>query len=88
VEALDLANADLLKVNIGWVAEDLNEEVLPLLIVEKKDLPSIVIVCSTNIAVLVNPLQKETLVRVKIRLLNKEGPKAIDTFCAQGDSLF
>lgn len=61
MEALDLSDLNLLEVNKSRVAEDLSEEVLPFLIIEKEDL-SAVVLSGSVIAVLVDPLEEESLV--------------------------
>lgn len=84
MEALDLSDLNLLEVNKSRVAEDLSEEVLPFLIIEKEDL-SAVVLSGSVIAVLVDPLEEESLVWVEVWLLHKCLPQVVDVVGSQGD---
>jgi hypothetical protein len=69
VEGFSLTWGDLLEVNISTVAQDLCEEMIALLIIEQMVLRVV-----TNLTMLVNPLQKQSLVSIEVWLLHKQGP--------------
>jgi len=78
VEGFGLPRRYLLEINVCAIAKDLGEEMETLLFIEQ-----IVFRVVARLTILVNPLQKKSLVRVEVRLLNKQGPQAVDVFNAE-----
>lgn len=63
VEAFNLANGNLLEVNIGWATKDFGEEVFSLLIIKEVNfVVPLVIELSSGFSSFVNPLEEESLI--------------------------
>ena len=78
MEAFDLADRDLSEVAIGWVAENLGEEVDSLFLIKQVVLSSLSIGSCTTVSVLVYPFQEKRLVHHKVGLLYEHLPETIN----------
>jgi hypothetical protein len=78
VEGFGLPRRYLLEINVSAIAKNLSEEMETLLFIEQ-----IVFRVVASLTVLINPLQEKSLVRVEVRLLNKQGPQTVDVFNAE-----
>jgi hypothetical protein len=82
MEALDLADRDLLEIDVGGVAQDLLEEVFTLLIVEQEVFSFFV--CAHDLPRFVDPLQEQILVSVEVWLMHEQLPQSVDVFGPKG----
>lgn len=73
VETFDLTNGYFRKVNISWVAKYLCEEILPFFFIKQEQILLLVSTYS-NLSMLVDPLEEETLIGVEVWLLHKQLP--------------